>query len=537
MNRYREIFRKHKAVICVTAAAGVLASAAMVFAGYSLSFFFSAYEQQTDRIKALILTFAVELVIWLAAMGIYYMSLLLKCRAKKLIRHELRNMAGERISALDYRQFKEKDCGNMISWLTNDVELLYEQSFAAFFAGTEALASWVFSLISLFSLGSGIGISALLLLAVISVLPQIAGKYLQKANESRSQAMETAVERYKDAVMGADVFALAGLRTKLADRLSDASRKAEQSDCRFNRINVSVQILISACSLAGQVILLFVSFLAAALGSAVPGAVLSVANLSGSFFNGVGEFTQAAAKMKASGTLWDKFTEEKPKRKNKNSIGTFSKIRCENVSFCYADHPVLEKINFRFAVGGKYAIIGESGSGKSTLVKVLLGLLPNYSGNIYYDEIEQREIELEEIAGQAAYAEQRVYLFQDTLRFNITLGQDYAEEKIRAVLAKCRLDGFVASLPKGLDTQIGENGKNLSGGQCQRIALARSLIRDVHWIILDEGTSALDENNAAEIENMLMEQEDLGVILITHHLRENIKARLTAVYKIEKTES
>ena len=101
-----------------------------------------------------------------------------------------------------------------------------------------------------------------------------------------------------------------------------------------------------------------------------------------------------------------------------------------------------------------------------------------------------------------------------------------------AVVRKCCLEEYVNSIPGGLDTIILENGKNLSGGQRQRIALARGLIRKVKYIILDEGTSALDEANALDIENNLLENEDMGVIIITHHLREAVREKLTAVYAL-----
>ncbi len=534
MKPYRSILKQHWRTIFGTSFLSILSSASMVFAGFSLSFFFSAYEQEANRIHALLWTFALELAIWLSAMGIYYLSLLAKCRARKIIKHQLRNMVADKISFLDYRQLQQKDCGNLVSWLTNDAEQLYEQSFASLFSGVEALATWIFSLGALFFLGIHIGLSALLLLAVISVLPQLAGKSLQKANAERSQAMETAMERYKDAVMGANIFLLSNLRKQLTVKIADASRQAEDSDCRFLRTNAGVQILISTSSLVGQVILLFVSFLAAAVGAAVPGAVLSVANLSGSFFNGVGDFTQAFAKVKASCALWEKFScPDRPPEK-RQPITTLSDIRLENVSFGYENHPVLVGADYHFASCGKYAIVGESGSGKSTLVKILLGLLPDYSGRVYYDDLEQRKADLSSLYHQIAYVDQQVYLFQDTLRFNITLGQGYSDDEIRSVLEQCRLAQFVASLPEGLDAVIFENGKNLSGGQRQRIALARSLIRKVRWIILDEGTSALDENNAAEIENGLMAHEDLGVILITHHLRQALESKLTGVCKIVK---
>ena len=101
-----------------------------------------------------------------------------------------------------------------------------------------------------------------------------------------------------------------------------------------------------------------------------------------------------------------------------------------------------------------------------------------------------------------------------------------------AVIRKCCLNDYVRSLPAGLDTVIMEKGKNLSGGQRQRIALARALIRKVQYVILDEGTSALDEANALDIENNLLNTAELGIIIITHNLRESIREKLTTVYSL-----
>jgi ATP-binding cassette subfamily B protein len=205
------------------------------------------------------------------------------------------------------------------------------------------------------------------------------------------------------------------------------------------------------------------------------------------------------------------------------------------VTFGYGAHSepaILKHQSFTFCAGGKYAIVGQSGCGKSTLTKILLGLLPGYTGEVYYGSCEQRQTDLKSLYEKVAYVDQQVYLFQDTVRFNITLGQPYTDEQIWTVLRKCCLADYVRNLPQGLDTMLAENGKNLSGGQRQRIALARGLIREVQYLILDEGTSALDADNARRIEDGLLAEDELGVIFITHHLREEVKSRLSAVYTL-----
>ncbi len=534
MNPYRKILKGNWKIITLTTLLTILSALVMVFAGYSLSFFFTAYEQENHKIRALLLTLFVELVIWFSAMGMYYLSLIAECHAKRVIRHDIRIFISEKINSLSYREQQAKDSGNLVSWLTNDADQIYTQAFAPVFSGAEALASWVFSLAALFFLSPYIGITAILLLGIVSVFPHLAGKQLEKASTRRSEAMEGAVERYKDAVMGSSVFLLSNLRSQFAKRIAVASKEAEQQDCMFNRTNTGIQIMIAAFSMVGQVILLFVSFLAAAIGAAVPGAVLSVANLSGSFFNGVGDFTQAITQVKASKSLWDKFIQKDIAPADRKTIRNLQNIRMDCIFFSYGQNTVLENANYEFHENGKYALVGESGSGKSTLVKILLGLLPNYSGHVFYDEKEQQEISLESLYDEISYVDQQVYLFQDTLRYNITLGESYSDKDLEKVLQQCCLTELIASLPQGIDTIISENGKNLSGGQRQRIALARSLIRKVRWIILDEGTSALDDENAARIESNLVKQNHLGVIFITHHLRENMKSFLSGVYNVIK---
>ena len=236
--------------------------------------------------------------------------------------------------------------------------------------------------------------------------------------------------------------------------------------------------------------------------------------------------------VKASKILWEKFSCSEQSEFAGKSIDEIPCISLQNLSFQYGERVVLQNKNYEFCAGCKYAIMGESGSGKTTLTKILMDVLQGYTGHVRYGSTDQKDVNLESLYHHMAYVDKQVYLFQDTLRFNITLGQDYSDEAIIDVIRTCKLEDLVASLPNGLDSMIMENGKNLSGGQRQRIALARGLIRNVDYIILDEGTSALDESNALDIEESLLAFSDLGVIIITHHLREQIKKRLTKVYEL-----
>lgn len=362
-------------------------------------------------------------------------------------------------------------------------------------------------------------------------------KQLQKMTLRRSEAMEISTEQYKDVIMGGAIFFLANLRQRINERIARASHAAEHINYKFNRTNITVKTLISTVSLIGQVILLFVTLLAAVAGATPAGAALSVGNLAGSFFNGAGALVQAVITVKASKPLWEKFQPNTKSIEKKLEIEEIPTITLDGVSFRYDERMILQNKNYSFHAGGKYAIMGESGSGKTTLSKIILGLLPGYTGTVQYGSLEQRDVDLGSLHRHIAYVDQQVYLFQDTVRFNITLGQPYSDAQIIKVVKQCRLEALVNSLPHGLDTIISENGKNLSGGQRQRIALARGLIRNAQYIILDEGTSALDETNALDIEATLLDTPDLGVIIITHNLKDTSREKLTAVYSLSDSKT
>lgn len=533
MKQYESLIQGNIGSIIMVALLGILSSFAMVLAGYSLSFLFTAYESEVDKVKDLIDTFLLVMAIWLFAMALYYVSLLAKAKIQQKIKNELRSMIGSKIGSLSHSDFSGKDSGHYVSWLTNDVDGLYNQSFASLFSGIENTATAIFSLGALCLLSPYIGIAAIILLVAISVLPQLANKKLQIVNEKRSAALEISTESYKDVVMGSSIFFLTNLCNRICERIVVASEKAEQVDLHYNQTNVSVKVLIATISMVGQVVLLLVTLLVAALGATPAGAALSVGNLAGSFFNSAGDFVQCFMTVRASKPLWEKFhIDEHAELVGDQDVSVIPEIRFEDVSFRYDGQPVLENKNYTFCAGGKYAIIGESGSGKTTLIKIILGLLPGYTGNVWYGDQEQKSIRIKCLYDQIAYVEQQVYLFQDTVRFNITLGQNYSDEQIMEAIERCRLKDWLATLPEGLETVIMENGKNLSGGQKQRIALARGLIRKVRYIIVDEGTSALDETNALDIETDLLDMPGMCIILITHHLKDAIRTKLTGVVSL-----
>ena len=166
----------------------------------------------------------------------------------------------------------------------------------------------------------------------------------------------------------------------------------------------------------------------------------------------------------------------------------------KHLNFAYPEQAKNAISDFSLSVRpGEFLVVcGPSGCGKSTLLKLLLGWLPDYTGTIRFDGTDARDYTPEQLQRQMSYIEQDVFLFNTTIRENITLGEEFTDEQMERALGDSALTGDLAHMPEGLDTVVGEEGSNLSGGQKQRLAIARAIIKDAAIYIFDDSFSALD---------------------------------------------
>jgi ATP-binding cassette subfamily C protein len=200
----------------------------------------------------------------------------------------------------------------------------------------------------------------------------------------------------------------------------------------------------------------------------------------------------------------------------------FQDIQFDNVSFGYPETSakILNKVSFKIKSGESIGIIGSSGSGKTTLIDLLTGLLSPSSGTIYYNGLPIIE-NLAQWRSQVSYIPQNIFLLDSTLKSNISWEPESQvdNDKIMKAIEQAQLSDLVKGLPNGLDTTLGERGMRVSGGQRQRIALARAFYNDRSVIIMDESTSALDNETEMEISNEIeMLKGSKTLIVIAHRL-------------------
>jgi|GEM_PF-302231 len=177
---------------------------------------------------------------------------------------------------------------------------------------------------------------------------------------------------------------------------------------------------------------------------------------------------------------------------------------------------VLKNFSYTFENGKKYAIVGASGSGKSTLLKILMGYYDDYYGDVCIGDVAMRDICRKNLYEHVTMMHQNIFLLDDSLYNNITLSHDYHDDVIAHVIKKAQLNDVIDQFPDGLFTKIGEGGNILSGGEKQRIAIARALIKGSEIMMFDEAMSSLDNETAANIERTLLQTEGLTTISVTH---------------------
>lgn len=255
------------------------------------------------------------------------------------------------------------------------------------------------------------------------------------------------------------------------------------------------------------------------------GAVVALITLIDNAYTPIAIFNVIYVQYRLNKAAWMRFTDLLDLKDDKQlqegmTFNTFvSEIRIENLSFSYDGKKVLNNINIAIQKGEKVAFVGESGSGKSTLAKLLTGLLKYEKGDILFDDKPLKKFSLESLYEKVSYLSQDAPVFDGTVRENLVFDKDVSDSDLRVGLESTQLLPLLTSLESGVETRIGEKGTCLSGGEKQRLALARLWFEHSELVVLDEATSALDNLTESIVVKNVMEQiGNATVIAIAHRL-------------------
>ena len=396
------------------------------------------------------------------------------------------------------------------------------------FVGALGLMMWYSPLLT------AIGIALALLPVAASVL---AGNRVAEAEKKVSQKNESYMSTLTDSLSGFSVVKSFKAEAAMCRLFTERIREVTEAKTVRRKIMIMVQCMGMIAGIIAQFGVFIAGAALATNGHAISaGTLIAFVNLMNYVVNPIGSVPQYLAQCKASCALIDKLADALESNVREEGLESKGSLKCgitiNDLSFGYeAEKPVLQDVSFIFDAGKSYAIVGASGSGKSTLLNLLMASHSGYSGSICYDETELRQISSESLYEIVSVVQQNVFIFNASIRDNITMFSDFPKEEVDRAITLSGLSKLIAQ--RGEDYLCGENGSGLSGGEKQRISIARSLLKKSQVLLVDEATAALDAQTAFHVSNAILDLDNLTRIVVTHALDENLLKRYDCVLTLK----
>lgn len=458
--------------------------------------------------------------------GLNFISLRLKNKLVRQIMSRYKNKVFQSILDRDYRDFSKEKSGKFISVLTENMKKIEQDYLHQYFNISKNLSLMIFSLLAMF-----IGNWFLTLLVIIaSIIPMMISGFIGQKSASLQNSAMIADQKYlakvKDILAGFLVIKSFNVKEAICEDYSHESEKFDE----INFIKGKFDVLANVISQLSGMIVFLVAFGGGMYlvfnGHTTIGSVTAIVQLVNFVVMPLNEVGMGISKFREGQATLDAFEVKDVIELQTGKMKEYfdDVISFSNIDFSYpnTEEKIFNHLSLKIQKGEKIAIVGMSGSGKSTLLNLLLRFYDITSGHISIDNIDLQAISAESLYNLMTIVQQEVYIFDDTLRANITLNQSFTDEEIKQAVQQSGLESYVLENESGLQTLCGENGSNLSGGQKQRLSIARALIRKTPILLLDEATSSLDNQVTTEIENSILDIQDLTALVVTHKLNETI---------------
>jgi ABC-type multidrug transport system fused ATPase/permease subunit len=467
----------------------------------------------------------------------HYVSRRMRIGFMRDILLDIRKLGFRRIIDLPVRVFSRQSRDVYLSNLVNDINIIENDFFLSFlnvlFNGGVA----IFGFLLLLFVDRVFAVIVLALTIAMGLLGRLFAGRLVKLKAKESEANKDFSLKMSNVFSGLEILKLNQVEDRFQDQSNVFIAALERVKIRFNIFDRFQSGTMDTLGYACTVLSFFYVGVRIAQGQLDLVRGMLIAMITQSCLFSIVRIFPHRNKLLASRSIFDKVVNGDPSEKQELSAGdrSFSfnrSLDVEGLSFSYGNQNVLRHVTFSVNPGEKVLLKGASGSGKTTLLNLLAGVYTDYEGEIRYDGTELRSIHPASHNKQIAEIYQDVFLFEDTLRQNIVLYEDYTEEEVRDAVEKAGLSELIERLPDGLDTMLEENGKNLSGGERQRVSIARAVIRGAKLILADEATSNLDESLGRHIEETLLSL-DATVIAISHRYYEGVTERYDTVLELK----
>ena len=455
--------------------------------------------------------------------GISYYS---KPRFMKIAMRQYKDFAFRKLTQKSISTFNVENTANYISAFSNDATAIENGYLEMQFNILANAVTLLGALVMMIAYSPIMTVVACLFFVLPIGVSYLTGNCIEKAERTISEKNSELVAKLKDSLSGFSVIKSFKAENAISELFTKSNTAVERAKCNKRKLVTMISGLAGVAGVTAQLGTFLVgAFLALSGWGITPGILIVFIDLTANVINPIRELPEQLASKKAAIALIDKLADslEDNVRKEGTHIPKQlgNGIALKNVTFGYEENcDVLHDINTAFDAGKKYAIVGASGSGKSTLLNLLMASHGNYTGEIRYDGYEVKEISSESLYDIVSMIQQNVFVFNASIRDNITMFHDFPKAEIDRAMELSGLSKLIAE--RGEDYLCGENGSGLSGGEKQRVSIARSLLKKSQVLLVDEATAALDAETAFQVSNAILGLDDITSIVVTHSLDEGL---------------
>ena len=442
---------------------------------------------------------------------------------------QYRDYAFSRLTQKSLRSFSKEGTALYVSALTNDCTSIENNYLAATFTLIEFLFCFLGALIMMLYYSPVMLVLAVALSFLPMAVSMTAGNRLTEQEKEISKKNERFVSIVNELLSGFPVIKSFRAETQASRLFSQRNEQAEEAKKNKRRTEQLISLLANDAGIIAQMgIFLAGAWLAISGKGVTAGVVIVFVQLMNYILNPISQVPLLWSNRKAAIALMEKLSDalsENVREEGREKLNGFSeKIEVKDLTYGYEpESHVLKDLDVQFDAGKSYAIVGGSGSGKSTLLNLLMGSSSNYQGEICIDGVSIKNIESESLYQLMTSVQQNVFVFNDTIRNNVTMFHEFPDKEVTLALERSGLSEFIEK--RGEDFVCGENGANLSGGERQRISIARALLRKSPILLVDEATAALDAATARAVSFSILNLVGMTRIVVTHRLEEAILRR------------
>ena len=447
---------------------------------------------------------------------------------------QYRDYAFSRLTQKSLRSFSKEGTALYVSALTNDCTSIENNYLAATFTLIEFLFCFLGALIMMLYYSPVMLVLAVALSFLPVAVSMTAGNRLTEQEKEISKKNERFVSIVNELLSGFPVIKSFRAETQASRLFSQRNEQAEEAKKNKRRTEQLISLLANDAGIIAQMgIFLAGAWLAISNKGVTAGVVIVFVQLMNYILNPISQVPLLWSNRKAAIALMEKLSDalsENVREEGREKLNGFSeKIEVKDLTYGYEpESHVLKDLDVQFDAGKSYAIVGGSGSGKSTLLNLLMGSSSNYRGEICIDGVSIKNIESESLYQLMTSVQQNVFIFNDTIRNNVTMFHEFPDREVTLALERSGLSEFIEK--RGEDFVCGENGANLSGGERQRISIARALLRKSPILLVDEATAALDAATARAVSFSILNLVGMTRIVVTHRLEEAILRRYDKIF-------